>query len=91
MNVKMREIEVDEATATELEARAGAAGLSVGQLLAQMVAPGTSAVILSSAETTDLDRQWAAIKAGEPTAAHDDVVRWRDTLGTSDFRSWKDQ
>jgi len=37
----------------------------------------------------DLDRQWAAIKAGDLTVAHDDVVRWLDPWGTSRFRSWK--
>jgi hypothetical protein len=37
----------------------------------------------------ELDRQWAAIKAGEPTVAHDDVVRWLDTWGTPGFRPWQ--
>jgi hypothetical protein len=46
---------------------------------------------LSGGELRDLDRQWAAIKAGEPTVAHDDVVRWLDTWGTSAFRPWKGQ
>jgi hypothetical protein len=90
MNVKMRKIEVDEATAAELEARAGAAGLSVGELLAQMVALDGAAVKLSPEDTADHNRQWAAVKAGEPTVAHDDVVRWLDAWGTSDFRPWKD-
>jgi hypothetical protein len=36
-----------------------------------------------------LDRQWTAIKAGQPTVAHDDVVRRLDTWGTPGFRPWQ--
>ena len=89
MNIKMRKIEVDTATADALEARAAAAGLSVRELLAHMVTLDDAAVKLSPEEAADLDRQWAAIKAGEPTVAHEDVVRWLDTWGTPGFRSWK--
>jgi predicted transcriptional regulator len=89
MNIKMRKIEVDNATAEVLEARAAAAGLSVPELLAQMVALDAAAVKLSPEDTADLDRQWAAVKAGEPTVAHEDVVRWLDTWGTPGFRSGK--
>ena len=88
MNVKVRRIEIDEATAEALEARAAEAGLSVRELLADMVAVG-SASRLPSAELAELDRQWDAIKAGEPTITHDDVVRWLDTWGTQGFRPWK--
>jgi len=90
MNVKVRTIEVDDATAAALESRAAEAGLSVRELLAEMIAE-SGASRLSSAEMTELDRQWEAIKAGEPTVAHDDVVRWLDTWGTSGFRPWKDR
>jgi hypothetical protein len=91
MNVKMRKIEVDNATAEALKARAAAAGLSVPQLLAQMVALENAAVKLSAEDMADLDQQWASVKAGEPTASHGDVVRWLDTWGTPGFKSWKDQ
>jgi hypothetical protein len=59
--------------------------LSVRELLAEMVAAG-SASRWPSAELAELDRQWDAIKAGEPTVAHDDVVRWLDTWGALGFR-----
>ena len=88
MNVKVRRIEIDEATAEALEARAAEAGLSVRELLAEMVAV-KGASQLPPTELAELDRQWDAIKAGEPTIAHDDVVRWLDTWGTSGFRPWK--
>jgi predicted transcriptional regulator len=89
MNVKLRKIEVDDATATALEARAAAAGVSVPELIAQLVSSAGGSAKVSSEELDDLDRQWAAIKAGEPTVAHDDVVRWLDTWGTPGFRPWQ--
>ena len=42
----------------------------------------------SAADIAALDRQWAAIKAGEPTVPHGEVVRWLDTWGTPGFRGW---
>jgi hypothetical protein len=91
MNIKVRQIEVDAETAAALEARAAEVGLSVRELLAEMVGLEKAPAKLSAAGLSDLDRQWAAIKAGEPTVAHDDVVRWLDTWGTSAFRPWKGQ
>jgi len=91
MNIKVRQIEVDAETAAALEARAAEVGLSVRELLAEMVGLEKTPAKLSGEELSDLDRQWAAIKAGEPTVAHDDVVRWLDTWGTSSFRPWKGQ
>lgn len=86
-----RTIEVDDATAAALESRAAEVGLSVPELLAEMVAlEGVSAQV-PVADMSELDRQWAAIKAGEPTVDHDHVVRWLDTWGTPHFRSWKGQ
>ena len=88
MPARKRTIEVDDATAAALESRAAQAGLSVAELLAEMVAHSGAAEALSPDETADLDRQWSAIKAGEPTIVHDDVVRWLDTWGTPRFKSW---
>jgi predicted transcriptional regulator len=89
MNVKLRKIEVDDATATALEARAAAAGVSVSELIAQLVSLTGEPAKVPSEELDELDRQWAAIKAGEPTVAHADVVRWLDTWGTPGFRPWQ--
>jgi predicted transcriptional regulator len=83
-----RTIEVDDATVAALESRAAEVGLSVPELLAELVAIEGASTKLPDAEITELDRQWAAIKAGEPTIAHDDVVRWLDTWGTPGFRAW---
>lgn len=86
-----RTIEVDDATAAALESRAAEVGLSVAELLAEMVAAQGAPSVLSGAEMTELDQQWAAIKAGAPTVAHDEIVRWLDTWGTPRFRPWKSQ
>ena len=87
MPAAKRTIEVDAATAAALEARAAEAQLSVSDLLARIAAPAGA----TSAELSDLDRQWAAIKAGEPTVPHADVVRWLDTWGTPEFRRWNNR
>ena len=86
MTAHKRTIEIDGDTAAVLEERAAKAGLSVSDLLADMVAAHHSE--LAQADLADLDRQWAAIKAGEPTVSHDKVVRWLDTWGTPAFKSW---
>ena len=46
---------------------------------------------VSAEGLTELDRQWTAIKAGEPTMTDDDVGRWLDTWGTPNFRAWQDR
>jgi len=86
---KTQTIEVDEATAAELEARAAEAGVSVSDLLAGMIGRRSAPAQASREDLADLDRQWAAIKAGEPTVPNDQVVRWLDTWGTPDFKPWK--
>ena len=88
MTAARRTIEVDGKTAAALESRAAEAGLSVAGLLAEIVSP----VPATPAEIPDLDRQWAAINAGESTVPHDKVVRWLDTWSTGgsfvSFTEW---
>jgi len=84
MNVKLRTIEVDVATAEALEKRAAERGMSVADLLASMVGD----VLTLPTDIVELDRRWAAIEAGESTVAHDDVVRWLETWGTSNYKPW---
>jgi len=88
MNLKLRKIEVDEATAAALAARAAERGLTVSELVAEMAAQQGAPVPLPPEELAELDRQWAAIKAGERTVPHDQVVRWLETWGTPAFRPW---
>lgn len=91
MTATKRTIEVDDATATALETRAAEAGLSVSELLADLVALQRKPAKLPPGDLAELDRQWAAIKSGEPTVAHEDVVRWLDTWGTPAYRPWADR
>jgi predicted transcriptional regulator len=88
MTAIKRTIEVDDATAVALESRAAEVGLSISELLAEMVARPNKPAEASHSDIAELDLQWAAIKAGEPTVPHEDVVRWLDTWGTPRFRSW---
>jgi predicted transcriptional regulator len=60
-------------------------------MTAESTSQKSASVRLSPEEINELDRKWAAIKAGEPTMAHDDVARWLDTWGTPNFRPWQDQ
>jgi hypothetical protein len=58
-------------------------------MVAEPTSPKSGSVRLSREEINELDRQWADIKAGEPTVAHGDVARWLDTWGTPGFRPWQ--
>ena len=90
MTAKTRTIELDEATASALESCAAERGLSVSELVAGMTALQSASFALSPEEEDDIDRQWAAIKAGdEPTIPHEEVARWLRTWGTSEFKPWR--
>ena len=91
MNLKVRTIEVDAATADTLEARAGERGMSVGELVAELVAFVDSHAPVDDDEIAELDRRWAAIEAGQPTVPHTEVVRWLETWGTPAFKPWHER
>jgi len=84
----MKTIEIDEQTAELLEARAAARGLSIGEVIAELVAFIDSGTSVEPGELAELEQQWKAIEAGEPTVPHEKVARWLETWGTSDFKSW---
>jgi hypothetical protein len=85
-----RTIELDEATASALEARAAEQGLSVGELVAKLLAIQEKLAGLSPEEFVSLDNRWAAIKGGEPTESPEKVTRWLQAWGSSDFKPWHD-
>ena len=87
MTSKTHTIEVDEATADALKARADERGVTVAQLLADIAAENGS-VTVDPEEIAELDRRWTAIQAGEATVPHEEVVRWLETWGTPAFRPW---
>jgi predicted transcriptional regulator len=79
----MRKIEVDEATAGALEDAALARGVSVSEVVADLVSSD-----LESDEQTlaELDRRWKASQAGNATVPHEVVVEWLKSWGTPEFR-----
>jgi predicted transcriptional regulator len=88
MSAKVRTIEVDATTADTLQSHAAARGISVGELVAQLVASVDSQTAPDESDIAELDRQWTAIEAGEPTEPHEQVARWLETWGTSSFKPW---
>ena len=86
-----RKIEIDASTADKLEARAATRGMSVGQMVAELVARDDVSVPTDADDIAQLDRQWAEIEAGAPTIRHEKVARWLETWGTPGFRSWHNQ
>ena len=86
MNQPMRKIEVDEATAEALEARAAEMGVSVAMLVSELLY--LEAPSASPDELTELDRRWAKYKNGEPTIPHEKISEWLDTWGEPDSKPW---
>jgi predicted transcriptional regulator len=86
MTSKTEIIEVDADTASLLRERAARRGVTVSELIAELVP-------LSDEDETiaELDRRWAAIEAGEPTVPQEEVERWLRTWGTPEFKPWSRQ
>ncbi|MEA2877437.1 MAG: hypothetical protein QOF14_2633 [Hyphomicrobiales bacterium] len=84
-----RTIEIDAATADELDARAATRGVSVGEMVAELVARDDASI--PAEDIAELDRQWADIEAGAPTVPHEKVARWLETWGTPAFKPWHRQ
>lgn len=82
MSTKTESIEVDSETAAVLKARAAERGISVAEVVAELVPSSDDELV------AELDRRWAAIEAGEPTIPHDEVRAWLQTWGTPEFRPW---
>lgn len=80
----MQTIEIDPATADTLKRCAADRGVTVGELIAELV-PVTS----DAAGIAELDRRWNSVEAGEATVPHDEVARWLETWGTPALRRWR--
>jgi predicted transcriptional regulator len=91
MNSTTHAIEVDEATATKLRVRAAEKGISVSQLVAELIGHESEPADLDSEAIAELDRRWEAVEAEGRTVSNRDVVRWLETWGTPEFRSWHDR
>ena len=86
--MKTQTIEIDDNTATALKQRAQERGVTVPELVAELVTLAASPVDADADDVAELDRRWNAFEAQGSVATNEDVVRWLQTWGTSTFRSW---
>jgi predicted transcriptional regulator len=86
MGVKHEAIEVDSATAATLKERAAGRGVSVAELVAELLPFAANAESVA-----ELDLRWARIEGGEATVPHAEVESWLRTWGTKDFRAWNER
>ena len=89
--MKTRTIEVDEATAATLKTRASARGVSVSELVAELVTLDSEPIAVDSTEIAELDRRWNEVADGRATVSNTEVVRWLRTWGTPAFRRWHER
>ena len=82
MQTKTETIEVDSETAAVLKERAAERGVSVAEVVAELIPPSDDELI------AELDRRWAAIESGERTVPHEEVRAWLRTWGTPTFKPW---
>jgi predicted transcriptional regulator len=87
--MKPQTIEIDNDTATALKQRAQQRGLTVPELVAELVTLEVGSVDADAADIAELDRRWNAFEAQGSGVANDEVVRWLQTWGTPAFRSWR--
>jgi hypothetical protein len=87
--MKTRTIEIDEATATALKTRAAERGMSVSELVAELVALDGEPIAVDSNEIVELDHRWQTVEEGQGTVSNAEVVRWLRTWGTPAFRPWQ--
>jgi predicted transcriptional regulator len=87
--MKTQTIEIDDETAKALKQRARERGVTVPELVAELVSLEASSVDADVATIDELDRRWDAFQAQGSVASSDDVVRWLQTWGAPAFRSWR--
>ena len=89
--MKTQTIEIDDDTAVALKLRAQERGLTVPELVAELVTLEAGPVDVAAADVAELDRRWNAFESQASVAANEDVVRWLQTWGTPAFRSWRER
>ena len=86
--MKTRSIEVDDDTAAALTQRAAERGVSVPELVAELMTLDAAPVAADAAELAELDSRWKSFEAQQTVADSEEVVRWLQSCGTPAFRSW---
>jgi predicted transcriptional regulator len=84
--MKTQTIEIDDDTAMALKQRAAERGVSVPELVAELVTLEAGPADASTGDIAELDRRWKAFE-GQAAVSANDVVRWLRTWGTPAFRS----
>lgn len=91
MTTKTQTIELDEAVAAALKERADERGMTVPDLLAELVRADREPVTVDPEQIAELARRSAAIEAGQPTVPNEQVVRWLETWGTPAYKPWHER
>jgi predicted transcriptional regulator len=86
MTIKVKTIEIDAATAEALEAHAAKQGVTVSELIAELMSVRQAEFV--DADLAELDRRWQAVEARQDTVPHDKVIKWLESWGTPAFRPW---
>ena len=89
--MKTQVIEIDDDTAALLKQRAAERGVTVPELVAELVTLAAGPVETESDDIAELDRRWETFKAQDSVVSNAEVVRWLRTWGTPAFRSWHDR
>ena len=79
--MKTQTIEIDDDIATVLKQRAQERGVTVPELVAELVTLEAGPVGADAADIAELDRRWKAFEAQGSVADSEDVVRWLQTWG----------
>ena len=74
LSMKTQTIEIDHDTATTLKQRARERGVTVPELVAELVTLDAGSVVAEASDIAELDRRWNAFEAQDSVVASDDVV-----------------
>jgi predicted transcriptional regulator len=85
--MKTQTIEIDDDTAVALKQRAAERGVTVPELVAELVTLEAGPAEATTGDIAELDRRWKTFEGQASVTANDDVVRWLRTWGTPAFRS----
>jgi predicted transcriptional regulator len=87
--MKAQTIEIDSGTATALKQRAEERGITVPELVAELVAFDASPAEADLNDIAELDRRWKVFQEQGSVTSNEEVVRWLRTWGTPVFRNWR--
>ncbi|MGD2132218.1 MAG: hypothetical protein PVI23_05455 [Maricaulaceae bacterium] len=84
-------IDLPASLADRIRAAAEESGESVDAVVSRALEAWLGDEAEDARSLAELERRWAAVKAGEATAPHEAVVEWLETWGSSEFRASRDR